>query len=634
MRSRWRSVGLAAAAVLAAVWFNRAEPADGKLVWREVTPGVYHTASTPPGFAIVSGRKALLIDAAVPPDLAQRLPADAIAGVLLTHHHRDAVRYAAEYVKAGVPVRAGMASAEWLTPENVTKFWADSIPLRDSRANYFVVPEGVAGIEYTLEDGKPFPFGEWLVTPVSTPGHSRDHLAFLVKPADDVNGLRLVFCGDALHSAGKLWTPFTTDWDHWTDAGLKPAAESLRKLAKLNPTHLFPAHGEAVTKDAAKALTVTAAAVDEAAFLKSFERFTNRLGSPPQYPFLVPKEQVGSGGREPWSKVSDHLWITGNTYVLKAVDGPGCLVLDPWAERIAGRVEQLRAAEKLGPVEVVSFTHAHYDHFDGHYYLPERNRVQVWGLDVVAGPLKEPLRFRAPFLDARPIAFTKELKDGDTTTWGGYTFKYHHFPGQSWFTSAIETTIDGKRCLFTADNFFHQNQYSGSGGWMGLNRSSPAMYAASARKVLTIAPDGVLAEHGGPFVFDAEDFRRRVKWAEAAGKACDALCVSGDHRADWTPHRVTVEPAAQTAPPGGRVTVQVRLAGAGGAGLMTLAARGPGSVEPDRMSVAAGNREGPAGRFLVKLPPDLRPGRYIYAVEVKDVTGAEPVDTWFAIDVK
>ena len=33
--------------------------------------------------------------------------------------------------------------------------------------------------------------------------------------------------------------------------------------------------------------------------------------------------------------------------------------------------------------------------------------------------------------------------------------------------------------MFTADNFFHQDQFSGSGGWMGLNRSSPVLYGQS-----------------------------------------------------------------------------------------------------------------------------------------------------------
>src|SRR5262249_26518545 len=157
-------------------------------------------------------------------------------------------------------------------------------------------------------------------------------------------------------------------------------------------------------------------------------------------------------------------------------DTNAVLVLDPWGERSAKQIEKLLADEKLGPVEVVAFSHAHYDHFDGIHYMASRDRVEVWGLDLVADPLKEPLRIRAPFLDPRPIKFTKELKDGETATWGGYAFKFHHLPGQSWFTCGIETAIDGKRCVFTADNFFHQDQFSGSGGWMGLNRSSPVPY--------------------------------------------------------------------------------------------------------------------------------------------------------------
>src|SRR5262249_18485305 len=91
---------------------------------------------------------------------------------------------------------------------------------------------------------------------------------------------------------------------------------------------------------------------------------------------------------------------------------------------------------------------------------------------------------------------------------------------------------------------------SGSGGWMGLNRSFPLPYAASAQKVLDAAPEWVLAEHGGAFEFNAEDFRRRVRWGQACAAAADAICPSGDHRHDWDLHRVHVEPLLQKARPG------------------------------------------------------------------------------------
>src|SRR5581483_5957461 len=154
----------------------------------------------------------------------------------------------------------------------------------------------------------------WRLRVVATPGHSRDHVAYLARKGEQ--GPLLAFCGDALASPGKLWSPYTTDWDHWTDLGLAPAAKSLRTLAGLKPSLLLPAHGPVIDRDAVAALEKTAAAVEEAAFLKSFERYTKqRLGNAPQYRFLA-KEQAGSNGSRPWTQVSEHLWLTGNTYVL------------------------------------------------------------------------------------------------------------------------------------------------------------------------------------------------------------------------------------------------------------------------------------------------------------------------------
>lgn len=614
-------------AVVAAAWVGRAQPPrEGAAGWDVAFAAdgltVRRSPSAPAAYLLEAGGTVILIDAPLPPDTLPAKP----AVVLLTHHHRDTVAAAAAFVAAGVPVRAAPESAKWLKPDTVMKFWADSIPLRDSRTAYFVAPDGVEGIEYVLNDGYELPLGGWLLKAVPTPGHARDHTTFVVTKDGDSP---LVFCGDAVTGAGKLWTPFTTDWNHWTDEGLKPAADSLRKLARLNPAALFPARGPVVKPNARKLLDDAAAAVEEAAFLKSFERFTDRTGSPPNYDFLVPKEQIASGGDKPWARVSPHLWLTGNTYVLKAADSDACLVLDPWGQKSVDQVAKLRRDEKLGPVGVVIFSHAHYDHFDGVYTLPGRDKYLVWALDRVAEPLADPFKFRAPFLDARPIKFDRLLKDGDAATWGGYTFRFRHLPGQTEFTSGIETTIDGKRCVFTADNFFHQRQFSGSGGWMGLNRSFPPRYAESAKKVLDAAPEWVLAEHGGPYVFAPEDYRRRVAWGEAAGKAADAVSPSGKHLLDWNPHRVAVEPILVKAKPG--QVVQVKLNVAAGQRELTVRLDGRG-VFPDVVQTF------PAGVtsavVAVRLPTTLTAGRHVFAVRPTDAGSNELADPFLAVNVE
>ncbi|HND53313.1 MAG TPA: MBL fold metallo-hydrolase, partial [Pirellulaceae bacterium] len=275
------------------------------------------------------------------------------------------------------------------------------------------------------------------------------------------------------------------------------------------------------------------------------------VGSPPTYKFLAP-DQVGTadgtGNPRPWTRLSPHLLLTGNTFALVSRDGP-VLLVDPYGPNMAARVEQLRTEHGTGPLEVAVISHAHNDHYTGIFNMPRRDAFQVWTLNRVADAVDHPEKYRAPYVDARRPRVDRTPRDGETVKWREYELKFHHFPGQTEFTNAIETTIDGRRCWFTADNFFHVDQYSGSGGWSALNRALPGGYARSARKILDAAPEWILAEHGGPFEFNAEDFRRREAWAVDSGRAADRLSPSGDLRHDWDLHRVRLEPliAATTA---------------------------------------------------------------------------------------
>jgi glyoxylase-like metal-dependent hydrolase (beta-lactamase superfamily II) len=621
---------MAILSVLAAVYAGLAQnggPPPG--AWTVVAPGVLRSPGGVAGYALIDGDRALLIDAPVAADGLTAHGVRKVELVLLTHHHRDVCAALPGLLK-GSTVRAPVKAAEWLEPERVRKYWRDSIPLRGSRTAYRVVPEGFAGIDCSLADGKTIAWHGWQLSLLDTPGHALAHVAIAARKQD---GPRIVFCGGAFASAGKLWAPYTTDWDHWTDAGLKPTAQSLRRLIAQKPDVLCPTHGPVVARAVEAALQKTLAAVEEAGFLKSFERYTKqRLGNPPAYRFLA-REQAESNGSKPWSRVSEHLWLTGNTYVLTSKDGPS-LMIDPWDKRSADQFAKLRQDHGVGPLEVVMFSHAHYDHYDGIYHLPNRDKFAVWSLDLVSRPLAQPARWRAPFIDIRPVKFDKTPRPGETLSWREYPFRFHHLPGQSYYTMGVATVIDGKACYFTADNFFHQDMFSGSGGWMGLNRSSPLMYAASAQQVLDARPQWVLAEHGGPFEFSAEDFRRRVAWGRAAAGAADALCPSGDHRADWDPSRVHVEPLMQTAKPG--ATVEATLVVANPLAhreQMTAVLDGRGVIADQKweMDIAPG---GSVQRpIMVRLPEDVPAGRQVFVLRTSDGERPGQSDAFFVVDV-
>jgi glyoxylase-like metal-dependent hydrolase (beta-lactamase superfamily II) len=630
MRQRGLRIVLCLLAISALAWLGRAGQQKTAPRWERIAPGVLRTPGPVAGYALLAGDRALLIDA---PQSAAGLAEHGvrtIEGVLLTHYHRDVCAAVADFLER-CPVKAPLKADEWLRPESVQKYWQTSLPLRSSRTAYLVHPTGFPGVQYTLADGQFLDWQGWKIRVADTPGHALAHVAFA---AQKEGGPRYVFCGGAFAAPGKLWAPYTTDWDHWTDAGLKPTAASLRKLIELRPDVLCPSRGPLVKEGIEASLKLTLDHILEVGFLKSFERFTKeRVGNAPSYRFLA-KEQATSNGSLPWSRVSEHLWLTGNTYVLVSKDN-ACLMFDPWGKRSADQFAKLRAEQKLGPLEVVMFSHAHYDHYDGIYELPGRGSFEIWALDAVAGPIAEPMRLRAPFLDARPVKFDRTPRDGEALSWREYRFRFHFLPGQSEFSMGVETTLDGKRCLFTADNFFHQDMFSGSGGWMGLNRSFPPRYAASARKVLDLAPEWVLAEHGGPFEFSAEDFRRRADWGEAAGKAADALSPSGQHLHDWNPHRLHVEPLVQKARAGAEVKGTLVFANAlPRERKVTVELQGRGLIRDQTWEMQATANGTTRREIALALAAGTPAGRHVFALRITDGAGLDASDAFLVADVE
>lgn len=606
-------------------------PSASEPEWREVAPGVWRSPGWPAGYALVTGTHALLIDAPVVPTGLAAQGIKTVDRVLLTHHHRDSCAAAGVLRAQKIPVLAPKAATPWLTRDGVKKYWHESLPLRNSRTAYLVLPEGLEGVDCSLEDKQCINWEGWEIEVIATPGHSPDQLSFFARKGKE--GERYLFCGDTLAEQGKMWSPYSTDWDHWTNAGTKPAAASLRKLATLPIAKLFPAHGEVINSNPRETLTRTADVVEELSFLKSYERYTKeRLKNPPRYAFLA-REQAESNGSKPWTQVSKHLWLTGNTYVLVSRDN-AFLVVDPWDPHSAKQLPKLKADQRLGEMEVVLCSHAHFDHYDGIYSILQQQKPAFWTLDQVAPPLADPLRWRAPFLDPRPIKIDRQFKEGETATWREYTFKFHHLPGQTYYTMGVETVIDGKRCYFTADNFFHQDQFSGTGGWMGLNRSWPLAYAASAQKVLDAAPEWVLAEHGGPFEFNAEDFKRRVQWGKVNARAADALSPSGHHERDWNPHRVHVEPILQKAKPGATLKATLVVTNPlARAETLTVRLQGRGLTTDQVWNFEVEGGRSVRREITLSLAKEIPPGRHILILNATEKEKPEASDSFLALDV-
>jgi glyoxylase-like metal-dependent hydrolase (beta-lactamase superfamily II) len=614
--------------------------------WQPVGEGVWRSPGTPAAYALIEGDSALLIGAAAGADPAELRFAGAskIDLVLLTHHHRHSLHRAAAFLEAGVPVRAPRASIAWISADGVRAAWARAVPvpeagrtygLRDRSFdvwNYHLLPEGLPKVDCTIDDGTEIDWRGWTLKAYAAPGHSRDHTAYAARRKDS-EGPALLFCGDAMAEPGRMWAPYTTDWDHWTDEGLQAAATSLRRLAALKPARVFPEHGPALSSAPEAALLATAQNAEEAGFLKSYERFTKlRVRNAPA-PRPLEKTQVATAGQLPFSRLSDHLFLSGNTYVVASRRGP-TLVVDPFGPDLSPRLRKLELDRFIGPVEVVLVSHAHNDHYVGVHDLPHRDWFQVWTLDQVATPIGSPQYFMAPYLDPRPLATDRVLKDGQILGWREYALKIHHLPGQTAHAVGIETVIDGRKCFFTGDNFFVPDQFSGSGGWSGRNRGLPGGYAASARAVLAARPSWVLASHGGAFEFMEEDWKRRVQWAEAAAAAADRLSPTGRHLLDWDPHRIRVEPFVTRAMPDRSLTLDLVLSNPRErAATFTLELDGRGLLDGFRRTVTLAPGATLRQGVDVRLREDVPAGRHVFPVRVAEGEVEDGTDLCFIVDI-
>ncbi len=161
----------------------------------------------------IDGKVPTLIDAGVghPDHLAaieNELADRPLALVLVTHGHADHA--------SGAPA----LRARW--PNVIVR----KLPLHDD----------LAGAWTPMADDERIAAGDEELVVVATPGHARDHVCLWEPESGDL------FSGDLVVDGGTVLIPGTRG------GGLRAYLQSLRRLANLDPTRVFPGHGPIITE--------------------------------------------------------------------------------------------------------------------------------------------------------------------------------------------------------------------------------------------------------------------------------------------------------------------------------------------------------------------------------------------------
>ena len=338
-----------------------------------------------------------------------------VDAVYFTHAHRDQLQGISRVLEAEIPVRFPVDARHYIEREqrqdlnNIIQF------LRSYPGNRFDMPRPFSGALFDIQPNSRIPCGDFDLEVVPIPGHLNHQVAYLVDLCDE----RIAFCGDAMYSASKVHEPFNLETDHYTGIGARLAAESLRILKQLRPSIICPSHGPVTSDNAWSAFEKTINRLHELSELKD-----TICPGIPHVKRLVP--QRGNT----LMPVSEHLFIWNNSYFLLSDEGAVLMVdnAGPLPESFWEQYELLIGDRKI---EVVLVSHIHCDHVEGIEALRAKQPLEVWVHESIADAIKEPHRFRRPYLPAKGTRVDTRLKTNETYKWREYDFSSYWFPAQT-----------------------------------------------------------------------------------------------------------------------------------------------------------------------------------------------------------
>jgi glyoxylase-like metal-dependent hydrolase (beta-lactamase superfamily II) len=194
-------------------------------------------------YLIRNGNCGLLIDfgsGAILEHLSE-LGVSKIDWILHTHHHRDQAQ--GDYIAVAQRIQIAVPEHERKNFESVENFWRNRrvFEMYNVMKDFFSLTKNVP-VTALLRDYQTFPWEGHQIFVQPTPGHTLGSITLVT----DVDGKKIAFSGDLMHSPGKVQTRYDLQYFHQEHEGVDLSIYSPTELAKLKPDLLCPSHGRPV----------------------------------------------------------------------------------------------------------------------------------------------------------------------------------------------------------------------------------------------------------------------------------------------------------------------------------------------------------------------------------------------------
>lgn len=556
---------------------------------RALSPDLYIFEDTCNVFLLRRGSRGLLIDfgsGAILPHL-PALGIEQIDWILHTHHHRDQCSGDTLAVARGIPIAVPEAERPFFA--DVETFWQTRriVELYDVRNDFFSLTQNVP-VSALLRDYSTF---EWrglsfFVQP--TPGHTPGSITLVV----EVDGLRVAFTGDLIHSPGKVQTLYDLQYAYAEHEGVDLSIYSLDALSKLKPELLCPSHGEPMT-GAQEAIT----ALDRN--LRQWHSFwynhppTADLTPVAVSPHLIASTETTSSfyailsdsGKALLVDYGGASWTFFQVYT-RYVDTFGHMRF------LHHSIDKLRDRFGVKEIDVVIPSHMHDDHVNGIPILTRRYGTKVWAHECMVDILQHPRSLNVGCIFGEPLRIDRVLRNRETFRWQEYEFTVVHSPGHTHYEMAMFGIVDGKRIGFTGDAFFADAAHPDSlrHNLIYRNRLKTGDYLASLANLVEFQPEMLAPGHGKPFAVTPQHFENFAVRARRQDELFQELIAAPDVNRGLDPSWIRLSPYQISAQGGQPCPIHVEVRNLGSSPLQieaSLIVPGGWRCSPLRVSLHA-----------------------------------------------
>lgn len=478
--------------------------------WQQVSPNLYRYDDSCAVYVVLGTDGAVAINAGTGEwlDYLSEIPAD-VRALLCTHYFRDHTEGALEAAKRGISIgapyweRSLFADAEahfrrretYIIYDNIWDLYGpiESIPVDTWLMDWDRI--GVAGIEFAV---------------VPTPGVTPGAVSLLAT----VDGERVLFCGELIHSKGKLARVAPLQYNYNDLPGAFALLASVSDVRPLATSVLAPSMGPALIPEPEDALSALE------------DSIRSMIAGRPGY-----LEHARKCVDDDVDQITPHLYKSRNgvasSYFVVSESGK-VLAIDygyngtvsqgasyPYPRNRRSRLhglEALRRETGIDSINTVVVTHFHDDHVAGIPLLQRLYGTRCWAAENFAFILQDPSRYAFPCTWPEPIDVEPQPVN-TPIRWEEYEIVLHPMSGHTRFSTAVELSVDGETVLATGDQYFLQD-FDPDGNKPAMhnhvyrNGATLTSFDESQRMLDDVEPTLVLPGHGDAYRY-TENHRRR-----------------------------------------------------------------------------------------------------------------------------